>query len=104
MALPRETAMQRIQVGGVGLIGVLLFVSLANLVVERSAEPENDSANMEVAGQINVDKQTAEEPLAEIGVAPTVDTDQNAKQNTRPKPLPARSQVVPSSSTNPPLQ
>ncbi len=95
MALPRQTSLQRIQVGGVGLIGVLLFVSLANLVVDRSVEPENDTINMQVAGQSNVDKQAAEEPLAEIGVAPTVDSDQNAKQNVRPKPQQTRSQVLP---------
>ena len=104
MALPRETALQRIQVGGVGLIGVLLFVSLANLVVDRSVGEDTDISNRQIAGQSNGDKQTAEEPLAEIGVAPTVDSDQNSKQSVRSKPMPTPNQVLSPASTTAPRQ
>jgi hypothetical protein len=104
MALPRETALQRIQVGGVGLIGVLLFVSLANLVVDRSSVPESGAVNMQVVGQSNAGKQTVEEPLAEIGVAPTVDSDQITKQNVRPKPQQTRSEVLPPAGAAAPMQ
>ena len=73
MVEQRQSAMQRIQVGLIGLVVVLLFVSLATMVLERvtdapaisqvsgSADPNNDGT-----------KQTekADEPLAELGVTP----------------------------------
>ena len=82
MAQQRETAMQRIQVGVVGLVMVLLFVSLANMVLDRAAETElaeggvADPALVEAA---EGEEDIPEEPLAELGAAPVVETEADAK-------------------------
>ena len=67
MVEPRQSAMQRIQVGVVGLVVVLLFVSLANMVLDRvtggqpaTAVPDN--------GTMSADGETVpDEPLRRIG-------------------------------------
>ncbi len=65
--------MQRIQVGLVGLVVVLLFVSLATMVLERVTEAPAISA-VPGGGELDVSgtKQVAapDEPLAELGVTP----------------------------------
>jgi hypothetical protein len=87
MVSQRKSALQRIQVGAVGLIGVLGFVTLANFMIDRSFLPGNAETKMQVNGQQNGNPKPSDEPLAEIGVAPTVEGEQNAEQNMQPKPL-----------------
>jgi hypothetical protein len=41
MTHPRQSALQRIQVGLIGLVVVLLFVSLANMALERAVDAPN---------------------------------------------------------------
>ncbi len=75
MVEPRQSAMQRIQVGLIGLIVVLLFVSLANMVLDRvNGGP---SAN-EAPGVGETTSEMPDEPLAELGVTPV------AKEETAP--------------------
>ncbi len=77
MAQKRESALQRIQVGVVGLVIVLLFVSLANMVMDRAfvGDASTDSSLSKAASKESV----PDEPLAELGVAPVVDSDKEAK-------------------------
>lgn len=66
MVEPRQSAMQRIQVGLIGLVVVLLFVSLANMVLDRVANGPDAGATPVAADQ----EALPDEPLAELGVAP----------------------------------
>jgi hypothetical protein len=81
MAQKRESVMQRIQVGVVGMVVVLLFVSLANMVMDRAVE------NGDVAGpateQLEKGEKVPDEPLAELGVAPVVDAGAEVKKTTK---------------------
>lgn len=98
MVEPRQSATQRIQVGIIGLVVVLLFVSLANMVLDRVTGGANNtpvSENTALAG----DKEAMpDEPLAELGVTPVKQDDQADKaleapaQNIRQVPPPARQQ------------
>jgi hypothetical protein len=87
MVEPRISAMQRIQVGLVGLVIVLLFVSLANLVMDRVAQSSIQATGQggltgtEIASQPEKPKA---EPLAELGVAPVIEEVQAAKQSPAP--------------------
>jgi hypothetical protein len=67
MVEPRQSAMQRIQVGLVGLVVVLLFVSLANMVLDRVADGSSVSEDPATA---NTGSTLPDEPLAELGVTP----------------------------------
>lgn len=66
MVEPRQSAMQRIQVGLIGLVVVLLFVSLANMVLDRVA----GGASRNEAGMSETSANVPDEPLAELGVTP----------------------------------
>lgn len=104
MVSQRKSALQRIQVGGIGLIGVLIFVTLANFVVDRSFLSDDEASNLQVTGEATAPAQSAEEPLAEIGVAPTVEAKQSRQQNTAP-PLPkSRNSAPPVSDAASPFQ
>jgi hypothetical protein len=78
MVEPRQSALQRIQVGLIGLVVVLLFVSLANMVLDRVIKGPTVS---EAPGMTGLSADKAEvpgEPLAELGVTPV------AKEETLP--------------------
>jgi hypothetical protein len=74
MVEPRQSAMQRIQVGVIGLVVVLLFVSLATMVLDRVQSGPDAAATGEVAA--GIDPSTPpDEPLAELGVTPIAKDD-----------------------------
>ncbi len=96
MVEPRQSATQRIQVGVIGLVVVLLFVSLANMVLDRvtggapkSAQPDSSALAEEAM---------PDEPLAELGVTPVKQDDEETKaleapaENIRQVPAPASQQ------------
>lgn len=71
----RQSAMQRIQVGVIGLVVVLLFVTLASMVLDRVSDGTQvggiSGTNPTVAGE----NSTPDEPLAELGVTPVAKDD-----------------------------
>lgn len=87
MARSNESALQRIQVGVLGLLAVLLFVYIANLILERVP---SDPAVPAASGQpsISDDSKSKDEPLAELGVTPVVDGDEAS--NGKPPPAQSR--------------
>jgi hypothetical protein len=93
MVEQRISALQRIQVGLVGLVIVLLFVSLANMVIDRVAEP-SPSPTQEVTAQGGVTgteiasqpESPKAEPLADLGVAPATPTPQMPKNPAQTAP------------------
>lgn len=66
MVEPRQSALQRIQVGLIGLVVVLLFVSLANMVLDRVT----GGPSVNKASEAIDETQVPDEPLAELGVTP----------------------------------
>ena len=84
MVEQRQSAMQRIQVGVIGLVVVLLFVSLANMVLDRVTGGETagtlpNSEAVAVEGEALPD-----EPLAELGVTPVAKDDEASKAIEEP--------------------
>lgn len=83
MVEQRQSAMQRIQVGLIGLVVVLLFVSLANMVLDRVADtPSGATSANEQAATANTEPMP-DEPLAELGVTP-VTNEEEATSDTPP--------------------
>ncbi len=82
MVEQRQSAIQRIQVGLVGLVVVLLFVTLANMVLDRVSEsPQMGGTSDAVTVSADADK-TPDEPLAELGVTPVAkDESKNVPAN-----------------------
>jgi hypothetical protein len=93
MAQKRESALQRIQVGVIGLVVVLLFVSLANMLID-SAIMTDTSSDRGFTDALFKEK-APDEPLAELGVAPVVEPQDSAAtssgagiSNTKNQPAP----------------
>ena len=72
MARSNVSALQRIQVGVLGLLAVLLFVYIANLILER-VPSRNASTAVEGAPAAGGPAKLKDEPLAELGVTPVVE-------------------------------
>lgn len=78
MARPAQSAVQRIQVGLLGLLAVLLFVSIANMILDRAGSKVETAPASTVAGP--QDKaQPKDEPLAELGITPSVGSETEPK-------------------------
>ena len=78
MARPAQSAVQRIQVGLLGLLTVLLFVSIANMILDRADDGLNTAPASTATGQ-QAEPQPKDEPLAELGVTPSVGTETEPK-------------------------
>lgn len=79
MVEQRQSAMQRIQVGVIGLVVVLLFVSLANMVLDRVTGGQNAGTLTNNQAVVAEGDALPDEPLAELGVTPVAKDDEAAK-------------------------
>lgn len=79
----RAQAVHRLQVGLFGLAGMLLLVSLANVIMERAQLSDAGSVN---APSVALSSTSANDPLVDMGVAPElpVGNDANAKKPASP--------------------
>lgn len=86
----RAQAVHRLQIGLFGLAGMLLLVSLANVIMDRAKQVERTtSAGAPVAAvSPSASPNTANDPLVDMGVAPELPVAAEAKP-ARPAPRPA---------------
>jgi hypothetical protein len=86
-----QSAMQRIQVGLIGLFAVLLFVSIANMILGRSS-PNAGSQQAGADRGPNAEQiaPSQDEPLAELGVAPAVGGQDAEAKQALPAPTPSQ--------------
>ena len=78
MARPAQSAVQRIQVGLLGLLTVLLFVSIANMILDRADNGLKTQPATTATGP-QAESQPKDEPLAELGVTPSVGAETTPK-------------------------
>ncbi len=85
MARTDESAVQRLQVGLVGLLAVLIFVSIASMILNRADGPTQPVSATENGGA--ADGKDGGEPLVELGVTPMVpeQTDKAPQTGAAPK-------------------
>ena len=98
MVEQRQSAIQRIQVGVVGLVVVLLFVTLATMVLDRVSDSPQASGTMDAAPMNEAKDVTPDEPLAELGVTPVAKDESATQPTTGTRPMsatPPRAQPVP---------
>lgn len=74
MADEKLEVLRRVQIGGVGLIAVLLMVSLASLVSSRVDEAGPPSTSDMADDNSN---EVVSEPLVEFGAQPTIQPEEN---------------------------
>lgn len=94
----RAQAVHRLQVGMFGLAGMLLLVSLANVIMDRAKFIDASAVNTG-APVIEASETSAKDPLADMGVAPqlpvTTDEKPTVAISPAPPPTPAPTVRVP---------
>ncbi len=104
----RQDTMQRIQVGVVGLVAVLLLVSVANFVVQRASDEQSaiEELQAEADGQmpeLASEEEPPAEPLAELGITPAPEPETETPE-LEAMPLEGAGQVVPDLEPDPRLE
>jgi hypothetical protein len=86
MIHPRESTLQRIQVGLIGLVIVLLFVSVADMALDKAIDSTPPASGGGVTGTeiASEPKQNAGQPLAELGSAVAIEPGETAKAMPKP--------------------
>lgn len=76
LAGTRAEAMQRLQVGFFGLVAMILLIGLANVIMNRAQQAE-DEAVPDAAPTVAVDPEPSpqSDPLSEAGVVPELPAD-----------------------------
>jgi len=101
--------MQRIQIGVVGLVTILMLVSLANFVLERAEDEEIVAQDIPEEGVVAagsapiIEEEPPAEPLAELGVTPTPEPEEEVQGAAEPL-LGTEGQVVPDLKPDPNLE
>lgn len=75
----RAQAVHRLQVGLFGLAGMLLLVSLANVIMDRAQQVDESAATASASASAS----PANDPLVDMGVAPELPVD-GAKAPAKP--------------------
>ncbi|WP_292631150.1 MULTISPECIES: hypothetical protein [unclassified Novosphingobium] len=83
----RAQAVHRLQVGLFGLAGMLLLVSLANVIMDRAKYIDASAVNT-AAPVIEPSATSAKDPLADMGVAPKLPVSANEKPTVTLSPAP----------------
>lgn len=81
----RAQAVHRLQVGLFGLAGMLLLVSLANVIMDRAKYIDASSVNT-AAPAVQASETSAKDPLADMGVAPQLPVSAKEKPSASPSP------------------
>ena len=90
LAGTRSQSIQRLQIGLAGLGAMALLVGLATVIKDRAAQTDA-AAVPEAAGSTAAESSpTANDPLADAGVAPTVDSDKQTTTAPRGEPSPGQ--------------
>ncbi|MBA4355261.1 MAG: hypothetical protein C0409_11275, partial [Novosphingobium sp.] len=94
----RAQAVHRLQVGMFGLAGMLLLVSLANVIMDRAKYLDDTAVNV-AEPAVSASETKANDPLVDMGVAPELPVSgQNKPQvsiSPAPPPNPAPSVEAP---------
>lgn len=105
--LERRDIYKRLQVGVIGLVSVLIFVSIANFIVGRAADEEPAIAATEgPTGPeqfASPEEETKKEPLAELGVTPAPENEA-ATDPAGAVPPATKNQIVPDLEPDPKLE
>lgn len=83
----RAQAVHRLQVGLFGLAGMLLLVSLANVIMDRAKYIDASAVNT-AAPTVQASETSAKDPLADMGVAPQLPVTAKEKPTVVISPAP----------------
>ncbi|GAB5487946.1 MAG: hypothetical protein Pars2KO_15160 [Parasphingorhabdus sp.] len=104
-----QDTMQRIQVGVIGLVAVLLLVSVVNFVFQRASDEESAIEEIQAEaidstrGLVQAEEEAPAEPLADIGITPAPAPEEDAMRETD-IPVSTEGQVVPDLKPDPKLE
>jgi hypothetical protein len=83
----RAQAVHRLQVGMFGLAGMLLIVSLANVIMDRAKYLDDTAVNV-TEPMVSASEAKASDPLVDMGVAPELPVSGNTQPQANSSPVP----------------
>jgi hypothetical protein len=89
MVRSNESAVQRLQVGLVGLLSVLIFVSVASMILNRAdngSQSITAQSGTKAANQDGDKASSSDDPLVELGVTPVVPEQQDKQAPAQQAP------------------
>ncbi len=89
MVRSNESAVQRLQVGLVGLLSVLIFVSVASMILSRTdnaSQSASAQSGTKAANQEGSKTSSSDDPLVELGVTPVVPEQQDKQAPAQQAP------------------
>jgi hypothetical protein len=104
-----QDSMQRIQVGVIGLVAVLLLVSVVNFVFQRASDEESAIEEIQAeaidstGGLVKAEEEAPAEPLADIGITPAPAPEEETTREADIA-IPTEGQVVPDLKPDPKLE
>lgn len=109
MSDDHQDSMQRIQVGVIGIVAVLLLVSVVNFVFQRASAEESAIEEIQAEaidstrGLVEAEVEAPAEPLADIGITPAPAPEEEAPR-AADLVVPTEGQVVPDLKPDPKLE
>ena len=82
----RAEAMRRLQMGGVGVVAVLLLIGLASMIEDRAKQTDSTAVAEAAATTAPSASAAAPDPLAEAGVVPDMPASPAADATASPAP------------------
>lgn len=80
----RAEAIRRLQIGAIGVVGVLLLIGLASIIKERAVQTETTSVAGAAPTSEPPSETAAADPLAEAGVVPDIPDSPAADPSAQP--------------------
>ncbi len=81
----RAQAVHRLQIGLFGLAGMLLIVSLANVIMDRAKQVERTTTSTPaISASPSASPSTANDPLVDMGVAPELPVSGGGASGAKP--------------------
>lgn len=80
----RSEAMRRLQMGGIGIVGVVVLIGLASIIENRAKQSDSTVVAEAVASPSAAPTTSAADPLAQAGVVPDMPASPSASASASP--------------------
>lgn len=104
LAGTRAERLQRLQIGGFGILAMVLLVGLADAITNRAQLTEENAVPDAAPTVLASETPAPRDPLADAGVVPDVVTSPTPTASASPTPAATGNEDAPARATNAPLQ
>ena len=104
LAGTRAERLQRLQIGGFGILAMVLLVGLADAITNRAQQTEENAVPAAAPTVVSSEPAAPRDPLADAGVVPDVVNTPTPSASATATPDAGRDEDAPARTNNAPLQ